>query len=150
MKHTPGGVSQSYFPTSSGLPGNYDQNDAFRHSYWSALLAKRFGPNWASEFTSAHEGYRSNPGPAEAMDLYNNEVGRSIAIANPDATDEDLARLIADAVRNGNLTTIGLDEQLQWSNSGGNHPAVEDFDEAGGSDSLPGRDRKDFSVNDGN
>jgi hypothetical protein len=29
--------------------------DAFRHCYWSALLARDIGPDAALEFTSAHE-----------------------------------------------------------------------------------------------
>lgn len=33
----------------------------------------------------------------EAIDLYNNEVGRKIAVANPDASREEFADLVAEA-----------------------------------------------------
>ena len=142
------GVSQDYYPTADNKPGNYDQNDAFRHAYWSALLTKRLGPDWSREFTSAHEGYYSNPGPAEAMDLYNNEVGRKIAEQHPDASEESLARLIDDAVRKGDLVTIADDEGLRWSDYDGKHAVPDSFDEDFAKDSLPGRPRSDFGVDD--
>lgn len=142
------GTAEDRFPVGTGLPSNYDANDAFRHSYWSALLTKRFGPDWAKEFTSAHEGYHSNPGPAEAMDLYNNEVGRKFALANPHASETELANLLEQAVRNGDLITIDGDKNLQWSDYEGPHPGPNDFDEAEGTDSLLGRDRNDFGVDD--
>lgn len=142
------GISQDYYPTPGQVPGNYDQNDAFRHAYWSALLTKRLGPDWSREFTSAHEGYFSNPGPAEAMDLYNNEVGRKIAEQHPDASEESLARLIDDAVRKGDLVTIADDAGLRWSDYEGKHAVPDSFDEKTGLDSLPGRPRSDFGVDD--
>ena len=110
-------------------------------------MTKRFGQDWAGEFTSAHEGYHGNPGPAEAMDLYNNEVGRRIAVENPSASEKDLAGLIEQAVRDGNLTTIGEDKKLRWSADAGPHPSADGFSEHG-SESLPGRPRSDFGIQD--
>lgn len=141
-------VAAERFPSGTDRPGNYDRNDAFRHTYWSALLTRRFGPDWAEEFTSAHEGYRSNPGPAEAMDLYNNEMGRTIAMQHPHVTDQELAELVERAARNGDLITIGEDERLRWSDYEGPHPVPESFDELFGIDSLPGRDRAEFGIDD--
>ena len=36
-----------------------------------------------------------NSADREAMDLYNNEVGRQIALAHPDASRQELADLVA-------------------------------------------------------
>ncbi|MFD5600753.1 DUF6973 domain-containing protein [Leucobacter sp. NPDC058333] len=139
-------VAEEHFPVGTGRPGNYDQNDAFRHTYWSAIMTKKFGAEWAEQFTSAHEGYYSNPGPPEAMDLYNNEVGRSIATDHPFASEKELAGLIDEAVRNGDVITIDADKQLQWSDYNGPHPGPKEFDEDTGRDSLPGNDRSDFGI----
>ncbi|MFE2870326.1 DUF6973 domain-containing protein [Embleya sp. NPDC059259] len=58
---------------------NDDHQDAFRHTYWNALLTQRFGVDWAAKYTTVHEGLPNNPGHREAMDLYNNGLGRCIA-----------------------------------------------------------------------
>ena len=88
---------------------NDDQNDAFRHAYWNALMVKEFGADWAEDYATAHEQLPGNPAPREAMDLYNNEVGRNVAIANPDASTEELADLIEEAVNNGDTVVVGQD-----------------------------------------
>ncbi|MGO4145001.1 hypothetical protein AB4Y77_07955 [Paenarthrobacter sp. YAF11_1] len=88
---------------------NDDQNDAFRHAYWNALMVKEFGADWAEDYATAHEQLPGNPAPREAMDLYNNEVGRNVAIANPDASAEELADLIEEAVNNGDTVVVGQD-----------------------------------------
>lgn len=88
---------------------NDDQNDAFRHAYWNALMVKEYGAEWAEDYATAHEQLPGNPGPREAMDLYNNEVGRNIAVANPDASAEELANLIEAAVKNGDTVVVGQD-----------------------------------------
>ncbi len=71
-----------------------NRNGAFRHAYWNALMTQRFGEDWAEKFTTAHERLPDNYASSEAMDLHNNEVGRSIAASNPDATPEQLADLV--------------------------------------------------------
>ncbi|PQE01007.1 hypothetical protein CYL16_09835 [Mycobacterium sp. EPG1] len=96
-----------------------NETDAFRHTYGSALLTRSFGPDWASRFTSAHEGNPDNNRASRAMDLYNNEIGRSIALAHPDASPEAIADLAADAVLNGEAVVVGPDGvSLRWSASG--------------------------------
>ena len=64
---------------------NDDHQDAFRHTYWNALLTQRFGPDWTAKYTTAHEGLEGNPGHREAMDLFNNDLGRRIALEHPGA-----------------------------------------------------------------
>lgn len=57
--------------------------DAFRHVYWSYLLTREFGPEFAEQVTSAHEiGPTYETGAANIrMDLANNAVGRDYALA---------------------------------------------------------------------
>lgn len=95
--------------------GNDGHRDAFRHAYWNALLAKKFGGQWAEQFTTAHEALPGNPGTREAMDLYNNKIGREVYANNPGASDEELANLIQEAVNDGKLVIIDKDGNLAWS-----------------------------------
>lgn len=89
--------------------------DAYRHALWSARMTKRFGSEWTKEYTTSHEMTHGNPVQREAMDLYNNEVGRQIAIDNPDATDTELQTLAREAVMNGEVVVIDQNAQLNWS-----------------------------------
>lgn len=94
--------------------------DAFRHAYWNALLARKFGPDFARKFTNAHEGVTENgrpvnPADREAMDLYNNEVGRRIAAEHPDASSEELADLIEQAVERGDMVVIDRNGTMAYS-----------------------------------
>lgn len=98
-------------------PRNDGHNDAFRHAYWSATLTREFGANWTREFTTAHEARPGNPGMREAMDLYNNEVGRRIATDNPNANPVELARLVNQAVTDGRLVVVDQNGRLAWSNT---------------------------------
>ena len=97
-------------------PRNDGHNDAFRHAFWNARLTAEFGEGWTRQFTTAHEG--NNPGSStrEAMDLYNNEVGRKIATDHPNASPAELADLVDRALRNGELVVIAANGHLAWSN----------------------------------
>ncbi|MBO0608732.1 DUF6973 domain-containing protein [Myceligenerans salitolerans] len=86
--------------------------DAFRHAYWNALMTQRFGEEWVSEFATAHErGPTSHPVPV-AMDLHNNEIGREIALRNPDAGPEELADIVQQAVTDGDMVVIDENDML--------------------------------------
>lgn len=106
---------------------NDGHSDAFRHAYWNALMTKQFGKDFTERFTSAHEGVE-NPADREAMDLYNNEVGRRIAEQNPDASDGELADLVQRAIDNGEMVVIDRDGELAWSNdvAHGQHGQADD------------------------
>jgi hypothetical protein len=91
-------------------------SDAFRHAYWNAMLANRFGQDWTEQYTTAHERVGTNAATAEAMDLHNNEVGRRIAAENPDSGPEELKCLVDQAVRNGEMVVVGPDGALMRSN----------------------------------
>ncbi|MCP2256621.1 hypothetical protein LX15_000304 [Streptoalloteichus tenebrarius] len=80
--------------------------DAFRHAYWNALMTQRYGEQWACEFATAHERNPASHHVPVAMDLHNNEVGRQIARAHPDAGPEELASLVEQAVKDGRMVVI--------------------------------------------
>ncbi|NOQ61375.1 DUF6973 domain-containing protein [Mycolicibacterium fortuitum] len=99
--------------------GNTSDNhtDAFRHTYWNALMTQRFGEEWTRKFATAHERRPGDPAPREAMDLYNNEIGRQIGMANPKASPEELAAQVESAVRGGDTVIVSQDGAgLTWSN----------------------------------
>jgi hypothetical protein len=91
-------------------------SDAFRHAYWNAMLANRFGQDWTTGYTTAHERVDSNAATAEAMDLHNNEVGRRIAAEHPDAGPDELKRYVQEAVERGDLVVVNSEGRLVPSN----------------------------------
>lgn len=106
------GVAAERFPNGTA---NDDHHDAFRHAYWSARLAQRFGPDWASQYTTAHEQNPDNPPTREAMDLHNNSVSVQIARDNPHASPAELAELVEQAVREGKVVVVDESGDLEWS-----------------------------------
>jgi hypothetical protein len=82
------------------------QGDAFRHAYWNALMVKHESYSLAKEFADAHETNPGQPAAEKDMDLYNNREGRLIAWHNPSATDEELANLVEQALKDGKLKTL--------------------------------------------
>lgn len=94
---------------------NDGHRDAYRHAHWNAMLVHEFGAEWTARFATAHEGLPSNSPEREAMDLYNNKVGREIAMANPDASPEQLADMIQQAVDQGKMLVIDKEGNLAWS-----------------------------------
>lgn len=95
--------------------GNDGHRDAFRHTYASARLAQEFGRDWARAFTTAHEGLPGNPANREAMDLYNNAIGIQIGAENPNASPEQLAALVQQAVTSGKTVVMNSAGKLEWS-----------------------------------
>jgi hypothetical protein len=61
-----------------GRNGHNDKSDAFRHCFWSALLARELGFQDALKFTTAHEAFPTNPRGEKEMDLHNNRIGLNI------------------------------------------------------------------------
>lgn len=107
------------FPPQNGVDDTADNHtDAFRHTYWNALMTRRFGEKWTLDFATAHERLPDNPATAEAMDLYNNELGRQIAVSNPDASPAELADLVEQSVDNGDTVIVAPGgDRLAWSNT---------------------------------
>ncbi len=120
-------TSSRLYPTNGTPPGHVPSDrvgewrgqdghrDAFRHAYWNALMTREFGAEWTQQFATAHEGMPGNPADREAMDLYNNSVGRQIALDNPNASPEELATLVQQAVTDGRMVLFDQSGQLQWS-----------------------------------
>ncbi|MGH3980309.1 MAG: DUF6973 domain-containing protein [Pseudonocardiaceae bacterium] len=132
------------FPDQGAEDGH---NDAFRHAYWNARMVQEHGADWATRFGTAHESLPGNSADRESMDLYNNEVGRQVAVENPDASPEELADLVEQAVRNGDTVVIDSNGELAYSNDvqpGGtgeaDDPPTEDPGTGAGSDASGGSD----------
>jgi hypothetical protein len=51
-----------------------------------------------------------------AMDLYNNRLGRQIAVDNPHASPEELQLLIREKIDSRQAIVINHDKQIEWSN----------------------------------
>ncbi|MFZ5904485.1 MAG: DUF6973 domain-containing protein [Chloroflexota bacterium] len=98
-------AAEAQFP--NDLDGIWnDPGDAFRHAYWSALITREYGAEFASEFTTAHETEYSDQWDAREqafMDLHNNEVGIRIAITVPNLSNQQLQDKIIEALRAGEL-----------------------------------------------
>ena len=71
-----------------GNNGHNDKSDAFRHCYWSALIARDVGILAGITFTNAHEDFPSNPPDEKAMDLHNNSKGLIIGFRQKGSEDD--------------------------------------------------------------
>lgn len=87
-----------------GNNGHNDNSDAFRHCFWSAMLARDLGVRNAERFTSAHENYPSNPADEKAMDLHNNSVG--LIVGSSGASNETLSSSCLANLASGHLKSI--------------------------------------------
>ncbi|MET9859497.1 hypothetical protein ABZY93_09245 [Streptomyces smyrnaeus] len=85
---------------------NDNHNDALRHTCWNALTTKKYGAQWTEKYATTHEARPGNQPEREAMDLYNNEIGRRIAQDHPDASEEELADLVEKAMRDGDTLVV--------------------------------------------
>lgn len=92
------------------------EGDAFRHCFWSALLARDIGASYAKQFTTAHENYSDNPPKERGMDLYNNSVGFSIGLEYPKASDGLLSMRCMAALLKGKLMTSLPEEGSPYDN----------------------------------
>ena len=95
-------IAHEEFPKVRRLHNN--AGDAFRHALWSYRVAREFSPQLAKEFGDAHEIAVVNSTSERLMDLYNNNVGRRLALDPRNHGIDDVA-LIKDALRRGELQT---------------------------------------------
>src|SRR5262249_299822 len=92
--------------------------NAFRHVQWQASITAAYGADAAKEAGDAHEtnpaadlSKREFAGPAalaqadQTIDLLNNQIGRAIGDANPDATQLGTANAVLDYFHNQGLYT---------------------------------------------
>ncbi|MER7113371.1 hypothetical protein ABT332_02645 [Saccharomonospora azurea] len=103
----------------------HSHTDAFRHAYWNARMTQEFGEEWAEAFATAHEQRPTNDMQSEAMDLHNNELGRRIAVQNPDASPEELAQLVTDAVNQGETIVLDGEGRIAYSDQVGHNQTVD-------------------------
>jgi RHS repeat-associated protein len=96
-------ASAKRFPHMSGWN---DARDAYRHFYWSFAMTRLMGAERAAAFGNAHEAnYANNPHMEEAMDTWNNAVGRAMA-ADPAYKNMSTADAAETALQNGCLRSI--------------------------------------------
>lgn len=79
-------------------------SNAFLHTYWSSLLAKNVGIDWARRFTTAHEEDLNSI--YTQMDLFNNSIGIDFAIANQKLSNDQLANSIEGLIDLGKAKKI--------------------------------------------
>ena len=82
----------------SGDKGIDDNEDAYRHILWAALITKELGEEYARERLYAHE---IENGLDSQMDNLNNEVGIKLATENASISNFDLKRLAQQMVDSG-------------------------------------------------
>jgi hypothetical protein len=89
-----------------GRNGWNDCSDAFRHTYWNALMTKSYGVLSAILFGTAHECVSGQPNLENNMDLHNNSLGRDVAMNNISMNNSELANQIMTSLLNGDLKII--------------------------------------------
>ncbi|MCX6291660.1 MAG: hypothetical protein NT126_07835 [Bacteroidetes bacterium] len=98
---------------------NGGQADAFRHSYWMALLSQHICWRKAMRLGKAHEkgnylDFKKNrmeegslpDSVSGAMDLYNNEIGIAISRRNHGFNEKDLIQAVRDSILAGKMIVI--------------------------------------------
>jgi hypothetical protein len=89
-----------------GNPNAHNDNgDAFRHTYWNALMAKYIGTTKAKIFGDAHETGSRRP-IEKKMDLNNNAVGRSIGNRYRWHSDRRIAYIVRSYVKSHKLLRL--------------------------------------------
>ncbi len=101
-------------PPEGGVPGNNDARDAFRHALWNFLMTREIGEEAAKGFGDAHEVSVLNREGVQIMDLYNNHVGRKLAL-DPDNKDRDPVAVVREALQQGRLRTRPFNVRLEKS-----------------------------------
>ena len=94
-------MARNLFP---GAVLRNDTADAFRHALWSFLMTRELGPEMAKRFGDAHEISKPNPDGERLMDLYNNHMGRVLAL-DPKNKGRPAEDVIKEAIHNRQLQT---------------------------------------------
>lgn len=84
--------------------GRNDKSDAFRHCFWSAILARDIGFDNAMRFTTAHESSPKNRLDEKRMDLHNNRVG--LDIGRSKGSNDSISAHCMSALRAGKLKVL--------------------------------------------
>jgi len=96
--------SRKYNTSDAIEPGDPHNNadDAFRHALWSYEMTNAIGAEQAKKFGDAHERVPDNDPSEMAMDLYNNHIGRQLALENK-GSDRPGKEIVMEALRQGRL-----------------------------------------------
>jgi hypothetical protein len=84
--------------------GRNDAADAYRHALWTFRMTRALGPDVAKTVGDAHERSVPNPDEELLMDLYNNKVGRELAM-DPENADKSAEEIARQALERGLLRT---------------------------------------------
>lgn len=93
--------------------------DAFRHSFWMALMTLEIGERASRKLGECHEkgnridyrrgrtedGFLQDATACE-MDLHNNEKGIQLALRHPDVSRTDLIRMCLESIRTGEMKVL--------------------------------------------
>lgn len=102
-----------------GHDRNGGKLDAFKHSYWMAVMSRQIGEKSALKLGKAHEkgnyktfkkgkledGFLPDK-PSSDMDLFNNEMGVEISSKNSNLTERELISVLIKAIENGDLRIL--------------------------------------------
>jgi len=112
---------------------NGGQVDAFRHSYWMAILSKEIGVKAARKLGKKHEKgnyiyykkhkYEDGTIPDEIsseMDLFNNEIGITIFTNNKDASKIDIQKATIQYIKEGRMRIIKKNDKGEFLDCKGN------------------------------
>ena len=87
------------------------KTDAYRHAMWQALNTQSIGEEMTRKWSDAHE-YSTPRDELEThlvMDIHNNDIGIEIGKLYPDASPEQLDKIIKQSIDNGNMIIIEKD-----------------------------------------
>ncbi len=100
--------------------------DAFKHSYWMALLSQEIKVSKARKLGKIHEyvnytsykrGNNGQDSIASAMDLLNNDAGIKIGKNNKTINRKQLISIVTNNIKNGNMYIISKDIQGNYLDS---------------------------------
>ncbi len=119
---------------------NGGQVDAFRHSFWMAMLAQKIAYNKVIALGLAHEkdDYRNykrdliedgSPGDslASLMDKINNKAGADIGHANRSCSERELEDLICKAIKDGKMVVLWKDTKQNYLTCQGDVLSMEEY-----------------------
>ncbi len=114
--------------------GSGGQLDAFKHSFWMALLAQNINGNKARKLGDIHEkvnyrqfkrGRANQDSTASLMDLKNNDIGIIIGKQYSDLSEKKLAEEIIKQIKNGLLFITSKDKDGNYLNCRGEKIPIE-------------------------
>ncbi|MBJ8030946.1 hypothetical protein [Bacillus cereus group sp. N21] len=96
--------------------GHNDWRDAFRHGLWNAVMVRDVGPNWAKKWADAHETRSGQPALEKEMDLFNNDVGRTLSKYDSSDNNTTIANNVKKYIDNRKFKRFSNDKKrLVWT-----------------------------------